>query len=195
MTNRYRSLNNWHSLITECRRSVTTDAQWCRVNKVSRDAFTLQSKRLRKKAIEIPISFRSSSSPNFTNTSSQDVVNDICTDLNNPKSLTDHTSDETLSIRIQLGAPQASTTNKADIGCFEFIIRQAVKILEDQCTDENIYGSIGSGIRLFTVKRCKDMFIYPGKYLFVKDFGPGLFQKLTFSLREKREHIKKGELW
>ena len=74
MTDHYRSLDDWYSLILECRGSGMTDAEWCRINGISRDAFYSALKRLRKKPVEIPPSSRGVIVHDLTKPSAQDVV-------------------------------------------------------------------------------------------------------------------------
>jgi hypothetical protein len=49
-----RSLQEWMSLITECRQSGLSDAAWCEQNGISVSCFYNAVSRLRKKACEIP---------------------------------------------------------------------------------------------------------------------------------------------
>lgn len=49
-----RSLDEWMSLVTECRQSGLTDAAWCNENGISPSCFYNAVTRLRKKACQIP---------------------------------------------------------------------------------------------------------------------------------------------
>lgn len=49
-----RSLDEWMSLVTECRQSGLTDAAWCNENGISPSCFYNAVTRLRKKACHIP---------------------------------------------------------------------------------------------------------------------------------------------
>ena len=54
----YRSLDDWHKLITECRQSGLNDEQWCQVNGIKKYAFYSAIKRLRQKAYAVPTAWR-----------------------------------------------------------------------------------------------------------------------------------------
>ena len=49
------STEEWMELITECRRSGMSDADWCRQNNIPTSSFYNAVCRLRKKACEIPV--------------------------------------------------------------------------------------------------------------------------------------------
>ena len=49
-----RSLEEWMTLITECRRSGLSDSAWCEQKGISVSSFYNAATRLRKKACEIP---------------------------------------------------------------------------------------------------------------------------------------------
>ena len=49
-----RSLDEWMSLVTECRQSGLTDVAWCNENGISPSCFYNTVTRLRKKACQIP---------------------------------------------------------------------------------------------------------------------------------------------
>lgn len=54
MRNRNRTLNEWMSIIMECRQSGLSDAAWCEQNGISSSCFYNAVSRLRKKAFDIP---------------------------------------------------------------------------------------------------------------------------------------------
>ena len=68
----YRTLEDWYSLIQECRRSGSTDSQWCRENGISLDSFHSAIRRLRKNAYALPV--RQRECPTDITRSGQDVV-------------------------------------------------------------------------------------------------------------------------
>lgn len=49
-----RSLEEWYRLVTECRQSGLSDAEWCLRNGISRNSFYKAIGRLRKKAFNVP---------------------------------------------------------------------------------------------------------------------------------------------
>ena len=51
MTDHYRTLEEWQPLILECRSSGMTDAEWCRINGIAKNAFYSALKRLRKEVL------------------------------------------------------------------------------------------------------------------------------------------------
>ena len=93
MRNQRRSLNEWMSIITECRRSGLSDAAWCEQNDISVSCFYNAVSRLRKKACEIPASSGKTNVLDITSTK-QDVVEvSITSDIISQKTLACETGD------------------------------------------------------------------------------------------------------
>lgn len=68
-----RSLEEWMSLVTQCRQSGLSDAAWCEQNGISSSCFYNAVSRLRKKACQIPDPIGKANTLDFTS-SHQDVV-------------------------------------------------------------------------------------------------------------------------
>lgn len=74
-----RSLEEWFRLITECRQSGLSDAEWCTLKGISRSTFQQAAKRLRDKAYALP---ERNNVKNLDLTSKQEVVKiDICEEV------------------------------------------------------------------------------------------------------------------
>lgn len=54
MSDQRRSLDEWYELITRCRQSGLTDANWCYQNGICRQSFYTAIKRLRQRSVDIP---------------------------------------------------------------------------------------------------------------------------------------------
>ena len=111
----YRTKDEWFSLIQEARKSGMTDAQWCRVNGISRNAFNSALKRLRKCSFAIPT--KSHDTYDLT-VSRQDVVRvDIVPDVlpsKEPVPKTELHLDNSHMIEITFGDVHISLSNDAD---------------------------------------------------------------------------------
>ena len=120
MTDHYCTLEEWHSLILDCRGSGMTDAEWCRLNGISKNALYSALKRLRKKAVELPPPSKGIPFHNLTSSVSQDVVKvtpipDMLSTSDPLKEQASHkTFTDTHTIQIHLGTLEISMTNDAD---------------------------------------------------------------------------------
>ena len=121
MTDHYRTLNEWQSLILECRSNGMTDAEWCRLNGIPKNALYSALKRLRKKAVELPAPTKGIPFHDLTAPVTQDVVKvtpvpDMpSTTSNAPKApVRSELSDNKHTIQINLGSLEISMTNDAD---------------------------------------------------------------------------------
>lgn len=81
MRNPKRNLNEWMSLITECRQSGLSDAAWCEQNEISVSCFYNAVSRLRKKACNIPESARNTHVLDLTCSKQEVVKIDIDSDI------------------------------------------------------------------------------------------------------------------
>lgn len=68
MRSRRRSLEEQFRLVTECRQSGLTDAQWCMKNDISPSSFYNWTSRLRQKGVDLPTPSAAASVPE------QDIV-------------------------------------------------------------------------------------------------------------------------
>ncbi|MBQ6638573.1 MAG: IS66 family insertion sequence element accessory protein TnpB [Lachnospiraceae bacterium] len=50
----HRALEEWFRIITECRQSGLSDAEWCSLNGIARSTFLCAAKRLRDNAYALP---------------------------------------------------------------------------------------------------------------------------------------------
>ena len=120
MTDHYRTLEEWQSLILECRSSGMTDAEWCRLNGIAKNAFYSALKRLRKKAVELPAPSKGISFHDLTASVPQDVVKvtpvpDMPSISSVPKDpVRSELPADTHTIQIHLGSLEISMTNDAD---------------------------------------------------------------------------------
>lgn len=120
MTDHYRTLEEWQSLILECRSSGMTDAEWCRINGIAKNAFYSALKRLRKKAVELPAPTKGIPFHDLTAPVTQDVVKvtpvpDMSPTSSVPKNpVRSELSADTHTIQIHLGSLEISMTNDAD---------------------------------------------------------------------------------
>ncbi len=120
MTDHYRTLEEWQSLILECRSSGMTDAEWCRINGIAKNAFYSALKRLRKKAVELPAPTKGIPFHDLTAPVTQDVVKvtpvpDMSPTSSVPKDpVRSELSADTHTIQIHLGSLEISMTNDAD---------------------------------------------------------------------------------
>ena len=120
MTDHYRTLEEWQSLILECRSSGMTDAEWCRINGIAKNAFYSALKRLRKKAVELPAPTKGIPFHDLTAPVTQDVVKVIPVPDMSPTSsvpkdpVRSELSADTHTIQIHLGSLEISMTNDAD---------------------------------------------------------------------------------
>ena len=124
---KYRTKDEWYSLIQECRRSGMTDAQWCRANGISHHSFNSAIKRLRKCAFAIPS--RNPQGVYDLTASRQEVVKvDIVPDVTMPKTETPAASpylDTSHMIEIAFGDVHISLSNGAD----PFLVSKTLSIL------------------------------------------------------------------
>ena len=120
MTDHYRTLEEWQSLILECRSSGMTDAEWCRINGIAKNAFYSALKRLRKKAVGLPAPTKGIPFHDLTAPVTQDVVKvtpipDMSPTSSVPKDpVRSELSADTHTIQIHLGSLEISMTNDAD---------------------------------------------------------------------------------
>ena len=120
MTDHYRTLEEWQSLILECRSRGMTDAEWCRINGIAKNAFYSALKRLRKKAVELPAPSKGIPFHDLTAPIPQDVVKvtpvpDMSPTSSVPKDpVRSELSADTHTIQIHLGSLEISMTNDAD---------------------------------------------------------------------------------
>ena len=120
MTDHYRTLEEWQSLILECRSSGMTDAEWCRINGIAKNAFYSALKRLLKKAVELPAPTKGIPFHDLTAPVTQDVVKvtpvpDMSPTSSVPKDpVRSELSADTHTIQIHLGSLEISMTNDAD---------------------------------------------------------------------------------
>ena len=128
---KYRSLDEWYKLITECRQSGLSDAQWYTANGIKKDAFYSAIKRLRQKAYAIPKPERFSHDVIHDLTcSKQDVVKvDIVSDIQSPEeqhvpSVVPHI-DNSHTIEISLGRASIRLSNDAD----PVLLAKTIKII------------------------------------------------------------------
>ena len=113
-------MDEWYRLITKCRQSGLTDAQWCMANGIKKYTFYSAIKRLRQKAYAIPKPLRSSHDDIYDLTcQKQDVVKvDIVSDIQPPKEqhvpvVAPHI-DNSHTIEINFGRASIRLSNDAD---------------------------------------------------------------------------------
>ena len=116
---KYRSLDDWYKIVTECRQSGLTDEQWCLTNGIKKYALYSAIKRLRQKAYSIPSPWQRTHDVIHDLTASrQDVVKvDIVPDIQPPQELIPEMAthlDNSHMIEISLGDVQISLCNGAD---------------------------------------------------------------------------------
>ena len=116
---KYRSLDEWYRIVTECRQSGLTDEQWCLANGSKKYTLYSAIKRLRQKAYSIPSPWQRMHDVIHDLTASrQDVVKvDIFPDIQTPQELIPEVAphiDNSHMIEISLGDVRISLCNGAD---------------------------------------------------------------------------------
>ena len=129
MTKRkYRTDEEWLSLIQECRSSGLTDKQWCEAHQICPSNFYYQIRRFRKKACEIP----ESQSKTALTTQKPEVVQVTFEQPAVPKNSQicrlEETTTET-AILVQLNGVQVGITNAAS----ESTILHTLSVLHRLC--------------------------------------------------------------
>ena len=121
----HRSDREWMEIISTCRSSGMTDADWCAENDISIHTFYGAVKRLRKRACEIPDATGSRQSGH-----SNDVVR-VSLVENGPHEKTDVTATESprYTIGLTIGKATLHLSNDADLCLAEDVIRMAGRLL------------------------------------------------------------------
>ena len=88
-----RSLDEWFELVTNCRQSGLSDAEWCTLHGISRSTFGKAILRLRDKAYALP---SKNKTKDFDFTSKQEVVKINVSEEETPRSIVPAQPDTTL---------------------------------------------------------------------------------------------------
>jgi hypothetical protein len=108
-----------------------TDAEWCRINGIAKNAFYSALKRLRKKAVELPTPTKGIPFHDLIAPVPQDVVKvtpvpDMSTISSVPRDpVRSELSADTHTIQIHLGSLEISMTNDADPA----LVAETIKLL------------------------------------------------------------------
>ena len=123
-----RTLSEWLSIITECRKSGLTDIEWCRRNDIHYEAFKTAAKRLRGASVSLPPRTRSNC-VDLTIAATHDVVkvdiiNDPSLESNLPTTVGPATDPPTGSaIIVCLKAGEIRIENNAEPGLVACVLR------------------------------------------------------------------------
>jgi len=112
-----RSLDEWFELVTNCRQSGLSDAEWCTLHGISRSTFGKAILRLRDKAYALP---SKNKTKDFDFTSKQEVVKINVSEEETPRSIVPAQPDTTLyldnshTIEVSIGNTNIKICNDAD---------------------------------------------------------------------------------
>lgn len=112
-----RSLDEWFALVTDCRQSGLSDAEWCTLHGISRSTFAKATMRLRDKAYALP---SKNKAKNLEFTSKQEVVKVNVTEEETPLSIVPAKADTTLfldnshTIEVSIGNTNIKICNDAN---------------------------------------------------------------------------------
>ncbi len=115
--NRYRSKEEWFSIIQECRKSGMTDAGWCLANGINLNSFYNAIRRLKECSYEIPAAKTNDiydlTVPEKQDVVKVDIVNDVTPAVNNVTGPAQYI-DNSHMIEISIGDINVSLNNGAD---------------------------------------------------------------------------------
>ena len=112
-----RSLDEWFGLVTNCRQSGLSDAEWCTLHGISRSTFTKATMRLRNKAYALP---SKNKTKDLDFTSKQEVVKINISEENTPHPMLPAKAEASLyldnshTIEVSIGNTNIKIRNDAD---------------------------------------------------------------------------------
>ena len=112
-----RSLDEWFELVTNCRQSGLSDAEWCNLHGISRSTFGKAISRLREKTYALPVKNKTK---DLDFTSKQEVVKINISEEETPRSIVPAQPDTTLyldnshTIEVSMGNTNIKICNDAN---------------------------------------------------------------------------------
>ena len=112
-----RSLDEWFDIITDCRQSGMSDAEWCTLHGISRSTFSKAAMRLRDKSYALP---SKNKNKDLDFTSRQEVVKINISEEENPQMVvpvqpsTTPYLDNSHTIEVSIGDTNIKICNDAD---------------------------------------------------------------------------------